>query len=530
MSINATNQSLINILLQQATKASEKKPRPTFEEVFSKLNARTAGMNSNKQPINNMMTNEQLFRYYLKETDPKLRVSDESFNIDAMADALNPMKETDPNKIYGQGITQSTNTIPTINPYSYGVNRGYQDPLQAQAEAAAAAGSVSAAGQQRQQGLPISRKLATLAQQYASAATAGMPIPDIAPVSISVPPPETTVPTSLLPIGSDAIIIDYNIAKDELSRAENLIGRLSGLDWTAIPPETTTIFSILFNNNEFYPTETTEYMKGLIRAGTIDRALEGINDIFKQTKGNPAVNDFITERMAEMMGVDMTSGVGAVERFNKLYNPNNIGVGEGKMTMERFKINVLNYLNKQPILQGNEKLRVDRTILDIEDRGIGANANKYVDDIANRFQALEIQYNSIMPTASAIMGDLFSDGITDLTTNTDINSLELDPELLKLIANRGKPIATSPAAPDIASAVSNTIASMVSTAATASGSSTIAEAGSPAGISVDNVIERRGRGGRGPDKLPRRTPARTEAANVINAAMKRTLEQQGMKR
>jgi hypothetical protein len=66
---------------------------------------------------------------------------------------------------------------------------------------------------------------------------------------------------------------------------------------------------------------------------------------------------------------------------------------------------------------------------------------------------------------------------------------------------------------------------------TASGSSTIAEAGSPAGINIDNVIERR-RGGRGPDKLPRKTPARTEAANTINAAMKRTLagaEQQGMK-
>lgn len=522
MSINATNQSLINILLQQATKASEKKPRPTFEEVFSKLNARTAGMNANKQPMNNMMTNEQLFRYYLKETDPKLRVSDESFNIDAMADALNPMKESDPNKIYGQGITQSTNTIPSINPYAYGVNRGYQDPLQAQAEAAArisAAGSVSAAGQ------PISRKLAALAQQYAAA---GMPIPDIAPVSISVPPPETTVATSLLPIGSDAVIIDYNMAKDELGRAENLIGRLSSLDWTAIPPETSTIFSILFNNNEFYPTETTEYMKGLIRAGTIDRALEGINDIFKQTKGNLAVNDFITERMALMMGIDMTAGIGAVEKFNNQFNPNNIGVGGNKISIDRFKINVINYLNKQANLQGNEKLRVDRTILDIEDRGIGGNANKYVSDIANKFQALEIQYNSIMPTASAIMGDLFSDGITELTTNTDINSLELDPELLKLIANRSgsgkKPVVAASAASDIASAVSTTIASM-----TSSVSSTIAEAGSPAGINVDNVIERRGRGGRGPDKLPRRTPARTEAANVINAAMKRTLEQQGMK-
>jgi len=515
--INATNQSLINILLQQAARQSEKKPRPTFEEVYSKLNARTAGMNANKNPMNNMMTNEQLFRYYLKETDPKLRVSDESFNIE---DALNPMKESDPNKIYGQGTTQSNNTIPSINPYAYGVNRGYQDPLQAQAEAAAAAARIT--GQQGlPSGAPISRKLAALAQQYAAA---GIPIPDIAPVAmLPLPPTETTVSTSLLPVGSDAVIIDYNLAKDELGRAENLIGRLSELDWTAIPPETSTIFSILFNNNEFYPTETTEYMKGLIRAGTIERALQGINDIFKQTKGNIAVNDFITERMAEMMGIDMTAGIGAVERFNNLYNPNNIGVGGNKITMERFTINVLNYLNRQPNLQGNEKLRVDRTILDIEDRGIGGNANKYVSDITNKFQALEMRYNALMPTASAMMSDLFYDGITELTTNSDINSAELDPEIVKLIANRSG--SSKPVASDIASAVSSTIASMVSTA---SGSSTIAEAGSPAGINIDNVIERR-RGGRGPDKLPRRTPARTEAANVINAAMKRTLAEQGMK-
>ena len=506
MSINATNQSLINILLQQATKASEKKPRPTFEEVFSKLNARTAGMNANKQPMNNMMTNEQLFRYYLKETDPKLRVSDESFNIE---DALNPMKESDPNKIYGQGTTQSTNTIPSINPYAYGVNRGYQDPLQAQAEAQARITGSVASGQ------PISRKLATLAQQYAAA---GIPIPDIAPVAIPIPPPETTVSTSLLPVGSDAVIIDYNMAKDELATAENLIGRLSSLDWTAIPPETSTIFSILFNNNDFYPTETTEYMKGLIRAGTIDRALEGINDVFKQTRGNRAVNNFITERIGLMMGIDTTAGIGAVDRFNSLYNPNIIGVGEGKISIDRFKVNVLNYLNKQPNLQGNEKLRVDRTIMEIEDRGIGGNANKYVSDIADKLQALELQYNAIMPTASAMMSDLFYDGITELTTNSDINSLVLDPEIVKLIANRSKPPAS-----DIASAVSTTIASM-----TSSVSSTIAEAGSPAGIDIDNVIERR-RGGRGPDKLPRRTPARTEAANTINAAMRRTLEQQGIK-
>ena len=47
MNINASNPSLINILLQQATKSQEKK-RPTFEQVFAKLNARTARIDANK--------------------------------------------------------------------------------------------------------------------------------------------------------------------------------------------------------------------------------------------------------------------------------------------------------------------------------------------------------------------------------------------------------------------------------------------------------------------------------------------------
>jgi len=526
MNINATNQSLINILLQQATKSSEKKPRPTFEEVFSKLNSRT--MNPNKQAMNNMLTNEQLFRYYIKETEPKLRVSDESFNIE---DALNPMKESDPSKVYGVGTTQSTDTIPSRNPYNNGFNVGYQDPLQAQAEARA-----RAAGINPRTG-PISGRLAALAQQYMPP-TLPMPqkVATVAPLASLAPsapadPADVpiVIPSSLLPIGGDAVIIDYNMARDELDTAQNVINRLSEVDWRSIPPETQTIFSILFNNNDFFPTETTEYMKGLIKAGTIERALEGINLVFKQTKGNPTVNNFITGKIADMMGIDMTSGIGAVEKFNKDFNPNNIGVGQGKITMERFTVNVLNYLNRQGSLQGNEKLRVDKTIMDIEDRGIGQNANKYIGEITSRFQALELQYNSLMPTASAMMADLFSDGISELTTNTDINSTVLDPELIKNLVDRNTPSAAKRSGSGLSPLnVLPPSAYIPPELLSGSVSSTIAEAGSPAGIDIDNVIERR-RGGRGPDKLPRRTPARTEAANTINAAMRRTLEQQGIK-
>jgi hypothetical protein len=112
MNINANNQSLINTLLQQATKSSEKK-RPTFEEVYAKLNARTSKINANRQPINAMLTNEQLFRYYLKETDPKLQVSNETFSSDEL---FNPIKETDPTKIYGSGATLTSDIAQLTNP------------------------------------------------------------------------------------------------------------------------------------------------------------------------------------------------------------------------------------------------------------------------------------------------------------------------------------------------------------------------------------------------------------------------------
>jgi hypothetical protein len=523
MNINASNPSLINILLQQATKSQEKK-RPTFEQVFAKLNVRTAGMNANKQPMNNMLTNEQLFRYYIKETDPLLRVSDDKYDVD---DALNPMKESDPNKVYGSATTQTSDVIPSRNPYNNQMNRGFQDPLQAQIEAQArAAGIAGRTG-------PISGRLAALAQQYAGANTPfAMPpmtpqppqprIPSAAPAAPAAPAiPEPTIPTSILPLGGDAVIIDYNMAKDELAEAENMINRLSSIDWGAIPPETQTIFSILFNNNDFYSVETTEYMKGLIQAGTIERALEGINQVFRQTKGNQAVNNFITERMALMMGIDTTSGIGAVERFNKLFNPNNIGIGEGRMTMERFTVNVLNYLNSQRTLSGAEKLRVDKTILDIEDAGLAGNATKYIGEITSRFQALELQYMSVIPTPSAIMGDLFSDGISELTTNTDINSVELDPQIVRNLAGRNASAAKR-------SGAGLEPLNVLPASAYSSASSVIAEAGSAAGVDIDNAIMKRGRGVQAGDiRGPYEKTRKKTAATTLQAAVRRALEQQG---
>ncbi len=77
MNISASNPSLENIIIRQG----KEKKRPSFASVFEKINKRTANMNR-ITPLNNALTNEQLFRYYLTETDPKLQVSDDAFGED----------------------------------------------------------------------------------------------------------------------------------------------------------------------------------------------------------------------------------------------------------------------------------------------------------------------------------------------------------------------------------------------------------------------------------------------------------------
>lgn len=494
MNINASNQSLINILLQQASKSQEKKKRPTFEEVFAKLNARTAGMNANKNPMNNMLTNEQLFRYYIKETDPKLRVSDDSFNVE---DALNPMQQGNPNMVYGSATTQIGN-IASRNPYNNTPNVGeggdaplvYNNPPPAPPA-------------QPKSNKPISGKLASLAQQYGiSQALTQAPL-KVATIASALPDEElaTTFPDMSvpLPIGSDAVILDYNMAEDEFAVAQNILNRMdNGQLWANTPQETQTIFSILFNGDMFYTTQTTEYMKGLIRAGTIDQALDGIITIFKQTKGNSDVNNFITDRIASMMGIDFEAGVGQRENFDKLFNPNNIGIGEGKITIDRFKMNVLNYLNKQGMLRGDEKLRIDREIIDIEDKGLKTNLEKYYMDTKDKYDTLKLQYDALMPTPNALIGDLFFDGDTEMRTNTDINSTFIDPEIVNKLREMNKPSPiTYTFLPPPPSLSSLSVPSSMS-----------AEAGSGE-IDIDNVITRKGRG---VDLVPRSRRTKEEIA------------------
>ena len=74
MNINAGNPSLQNILLHNM----KEKKRPTFSAVFEKLNKHSGKLNT-KSPLNSVLTNEQMFRYYVKDTMPQLDKSNDTF-------------------------------------------------------------------------------------------------------------------------------------------------------------------------------------------------------------------------------------------------------------------------------------------------------------------------------------------------------------------------------------------------------------------------------------------------------------------
>lgn len=74
MNINAGNPSLKNLIFRDV----KEKKRPSFASVFEKLNSQTSTMNR-KTPLNNVLTNEQLFRFYVKDVIPQLDNSNETF-------------------------------------------------------------------------------------------------------------------------------------------------------------------------------------------------------------------------------------------------------------------------------------------------------------------------------------------------------------------------------------------------------------------------------------------------------------------
>jgi len=75
MNINAgTNQYNLSL------KKMKEEKRPTFATIFDKLDARSKKLNP-KNPLNAVMTNEQMFRYYLEETEPMLREAPDDYDL-----------------------------------------------------------------------------------------------------------------------------------------------------------------------------------------------------------------------------------------------------------------------------------------------------------------------------------------------------------------------------------------------------------------------------------------------------------------
>ena len=72
--INAGNPSANNMLTRQVMQ----KKRESSATIFDKLTKRTAQLTA-QNPLNNILTNDQLFRYYIKEVEPRLSQSNDNF-------------------------------------------------------------------------------------------------------------------------------------------------------------------------------------------------------------------------------------------------------------------------------------------------------------------------------------------------------------------------------------------------------------------------------------------------------------------
>jgi len=497
--INASNPSLINILLQQASKSQEKK-RPTFEEVFAKLNARSARIDANKRPMNNMLTNEQLFRYYIKETDPLLRVSNETFNVE---DALNPMKESDPNKIYGRGATQTSDVIPSRNPYNNAENVGI-----APAEVPRIGGRTG----------PISSRLATLAQQ---ARVASAPTPSVpSPITPSQAPTYFPSPTSA----------DLQEADNIYREAIAVNNRLSVVDYGSVSEEAQILLKTFFS--EDYQDQSVYLLKQLIDGGGIENAVSGLYDIFYQVRLNKPTNDFMVNRIRQIVGSTVRP-----DEFNKSFNLNNV-------SQQEFLANITKRINAGSFFQPAEMARMDRELALLNGAALANTVGEYLNNTQKTYY--NIYSSSAVRNALAgdpvdpfeafnkaaendrnaegifegLMDELFNDMATEMTTNTDINSTVLDPELVQKLADRAASVIQ---AAERRRAIQEPLPPLPELA-----SSTIAEAGSPAGINIDNVITKRGRGVqpgdiRGPYNTEK--SRRKSAASTLQAAARRALEE-----
>ena len=125
--INVSNPTINNILMLLNTRGNnpdKPKKRPTYDEVFNKISKRTQNLKSTKQPLNNILTNDQLFRFYIQDTQPLLQKSNEVVNEGANANtnliqALTASKPSQ-NTTYGVadiGNTNEPSNVPQSKDY-----------------------------------------------------------------------------------------------------------------------------------------------------------------------------------------------------------------------------------------------------------------------------------------------------------------------------------------------------------------------------------------------------------------------------
>jgi hypothetical protein len=488
MNINASSQSLINILLQQATKTQDKK-RPSFEEVFAKLNTRSSKMDANRQPINAMLTNEQMFRYYIKETEPKLRISNETFSSEEL---FNPTKESDPNKVYGIGAT-------------------------------------------------LTSDIAQLRDPANNAPIVGIPTAE--PAGVPAAPRVPRVPTS--PYTPDQQQ-DISEAEMFIDSGADFLEYFNNTDMNAINDDSKEFLNVIFAKGirDGDWGELGQYMFDRLN-NRLDEA-GVVADLYQVMTAFSAMPDGLTKYHIPRAIFKLTSpsnSFGGIDdykailegseldlrkRFYEHRDSNSSGLresdgtysravrAEGERQYGKYSLDKLDPIDAvSAFFIADNQARIDFI----------KTGKAYESDIGDEGwvnpRLLEVQQTRRLGATGvmirSLLDDMFNDIATQLTTNTDINSTQLDDQIIQNIANRqNKPRdILSPATP----------ASMLSQAIT-SPSSTIAEAGAGE-ANIDDVIMKVPRG-RGPDKLPRRTPARTEAASTLSAAMKRRLTEEGL--
>lgn len=474
--INASSQTLINTLLQQAYEKKSAK-RPTFEEVFAKLNARSSKMNANRQPINALLTNEQMFRYYLKETEPKLHVSNEIFSADEL---FNPVKESDPNKVYGSASTLTSDIALLRDPSLNAAISGVSDPLQATARAVPAPAS----------------------SQYTPAQQG-----DIQEAEM------------FIDSGNDFLQyfnnIDMGSINDESKEFLNVIfakGVQDG-DWGELGQY---MFDRLNNR-----LDEGAVIADLYRVMNAFRAMpDGLTKyhipraIFKLTSPsytNGSIEDF--KAILEGSEIDLR------KRFYNHRDGNLSGLresdgtysravrAEGERQFAKYSLNKFDPIDAvSAFFIADNQARLDFI----------KTGKPFESDIGDEGwvnpRLLEVQQTRRLGVTGAMvrnmLDDMFNDDATAMTTNTDINSTLLDDQLIANFARR-QGMATSSGREGQEEAGAPLFPAQTS--------STIAEAGDNV-ANIDDVLTRIPRR-RGPDINPRKTPARQEAIDIIGTSL-----------